>query len=143
MKIVKWNNEPDFPTIFSRFFNDDFDNYFNLGNHGYLPATNVVENEKEFEIEIATPGMEKEDIRINVENNVLTISSEKEVKKEEKDKNYTRREFSYGSFCRSFTLPKNIDIEHINACYEKGILKVALPKKEEEKTKLTKEIKIS
>jgi HSP20 family protein len=143
MKIVKWNNEPVFPAVFNRFFNDDFDNYFNIGNRGYMPATNVVENEKEFEIEIAAPGMEKEDIRINIENNVLTISSEKEVKKEEKEKNYTRREFSYGSFCRSFTLPKTVDVDHINASYEKGILKVALPKKEEEKTKLTKEIRIS
>jgi HSP20 family protein len=143
MKIVKWNSDPVFPTIFNRFFNDDTDNFFTPGNHGYMPATNVVENEKEFEIEIATPGMEKEDIKISVENNLLTISSEKESKKEEKEKNYTRREFSFGSFCRSFTLPKTVNVDQIKANYEKGILKIALPKKEEEKTKLTKEIKIS
>ena len=143
MKLVKFNSEPVFPTLFNRFFNDDFDNYFDLGNHGYLPATNVIENDKEFEIEIAIPGMEKEDIKLNVENNLLTIASEKEVKKEETDKNYTRREFSYGSFCRSFTLPKTVDVDQIRANYEKGILKVALPKKEEAKTKLSREINIS
>ena len=142
MKLVKFNSEPTFPVFFNRFFNDDFD-FFNLHDNGYLPATNVIEKEKEFEIEMAIPGMEKEDIRIGVENNVLTISSEKEIKKEEKEKNYTRREFAYGSFCRSFTLPKTVDADKINASYEKGVLKVSLPRMEEAKAKLSREIKIS
>jgi HSP20 family protein len=142
MKIVKFNQEPAIPALFNRFFNDDLDNFFNLGNRGFMPATNVVENDKEFEIEIASPGMEKEDFRIGVENNVLTISSEKEMQKEEKEKNYTRKEFSYGSFCRSFTMPKSVNVDAIKASYDKGILKVVLPKKEEEQ-KLSKEINIS
>lgn len=142
MKIVKWHNEPFFPSIFNRFF-DDFDNFFNLNNYGLMPATNVVETDQQFEVEMAIPGMEKEDIKVNVDNNLLTISCEKEDKKEEKEKNYTRREFSYGSFCRSFTLPKSVNVDKINASYDKGILKIMLPKKEEEKSKLSKEIKIS
>lgn len=143
MKIVKFNPDPVFPTIFNRFLNDDFDGFFNLGNRGQMPATNVVENDNEFEIEIASPGMEKDDFKISVENNLLSISSERENKKEEKEKNYTRREFSYGAFCRSFTLPKSVNVDAIKASYEKGVLKINLPKKEEDKTKLSKEIKIA
>jgi len=143
MKLVKWNNEPAFPVFFNRFFNDDFDSYFTSRDCGCLPATNVVENDKSFEIEFAIPGMSKEDIKINVENNVLTVSSEKETEKEEKEKNFTRKEFAYGSFSRSFTLPKTVDVEQINANYDNGILKIGLPKKEEAKTKLIKEIKVS
>jgi HSP20 family protein len=143
MKLVKWNNDPVFPVVFNRFFNDDFDNYFTKRDCGCMPATNVVENDKSFEIEFAIPGMNREDIKINVENDVLTVSSEKEAKKEEKDKNYTRKEFSYSSFSRSFTLPETVDADQINARLENGILKVDLPKKEEAKSKLSKEIKVS
>jgi HSP20 family protein len=143
MKLVKWQNEPVFPDFFSRFFSDDFETYFNKPNCGLVPAANVVENENAYEIEFAVPGMGKEDFKINVENNVLTVSSEKETKNEVQEKNFTRKEFAYGSFSRSFTLPKTVDVDKISAGYENGILKVALPKKEEAKTQLNREIKIS
>lgn len=143
MKLVKWNNDPVFPDLFSRIFTDDFDNYFGKRNCGMMPAANVTEKEDAFLIEFAVPGMQKEDFKVHVENNVLSVSSEKEVSKEEKERNYTRREFAYGSFTRSFTLPKTVDMERIDATYENGILKVSLPKKEEAKTQLSREIKIS
>jgi HSP20 family protein len=143
MKLVRWNTEPAFPDLFNRFLNDDFENYFGKRNCGYLPAANVIEKEDSFEVEFAAPGLNKEDFKINVENNVLTVSSEKEQVKEEKEKNYTRREFAYGAFTRSFALPKTIDIDKIGAAYENGILKVTLPKKEEAKTTLSRAISIS
>lgn len=143
MKLVKWNNEPVFPDLINRFFNDDFDNYFGKRNCGFIPAANVLEKDDAFEIEFAVPGMNKEDFKINVENNVLAVTSEKEITKEEKEMNFTRKEFSYGAFTRSFTLPKSIDIEKIDAAYENGILKVKLPKREETKTQATRVINIS
>lgn len=94
-----------------------------------VPAVNVVEHEKNFEIELAAPGMKKEDFNITVENGVLTISSEKEEKKEETEKNYTRKEFSYSSFTRSFTLPENVSEDEIKAHYENGILKLVVAKR--------------
>lgn len=95
-----------------------------------LPAVNIVENEKEFVIEMAAPGMRKKDFNIAVENNVLTISAEKEMEKDEEKKNFTRKEYSYEEFSRSFTLPENASEEKIKAHYEDGILKLQLAKKE-------------
>jgi len=143
MKLVKWNNEPAFPDLFNRIFTDDFDNYFGKRNCGYLPAANVIEREDAFDVEFAVPGMGKEDFKISVDNNVLSVSAEKEETKEAKEKNFTRKEFAYGSFTRSFALPKTIDIDKIAAAYDNGILTVTLPKKEEAKTQITREIKIS
>jgi HSP20 family protein len=143
MKLVKWNNEPAFPEFFNRIFNDDFDNYFGKRSCGYIPAANVIEQENAFEVEFAVPGMKKEDFKISVDNNVLTVSSEKEQVKEEKERNYTRKEFAYGSFTRSFALPKTVDVDKISAAYDNGMLSVTLPKKEEAKTKLSRVIDIS
>jgi len=109
-----------------------------------LPAVNVKETNDEFLIELAAPGMEKKDFKINFKNNVITISSEKEDKREEKKENYTRREFSYQSFQRSFTVPENAIVsEKIEAIYNNGILEVKLPKREEVKPQPEREIKIS
>jgi len=109
-----------------------------------LPAVNVKETNDEFLIELAAPGMEKKDFKINFKNNVITISSEKENNKEEKNENYTRREFSYQSFQRSFTVPENAIVsEKIEAGYNNGILEVKLPKREEVKPQPEREIKIS
>ena len=94
-----------------------------------VPAVNVVEHDKNFEIELAAPGMTKEDFHITVENGVLTISSEKEEKKEEAEKNYTRKEFSYTSFARSFALPENVSEEKIEAHYENGVLRLVVAKR--------------
>lgn len=118
------------------------------------PDVNIIENEKNYEIEIAAPGLNKDDFKINLNENVLTISSKfseeysdaDESKKEKKNdettkRNYTYREFCYGSFSRSFTLPKTIDIENINAKYDQGILHISLPLKKEE-AKFLKEITV-
>ena len=109
---------------------------------GDIPAVNIKEENDKFVLEMAAPGMKKDDFQINLDNYQLTISSEKSEKNEEKKDNYTRREFMYSTFSRSFTLPKTIDIDKIKADYKNGILTVILPKKEEE-AKLTKQIKIS
>jgi HSP20 family protein len=143
MKLVRWNNEPIFPDLFHRIMNDDFENVFGKKNCGCVPAANVIEKESSFEIEFAVPGMKREDFKINVENNILSVTAEKEEKKEENEKNFTRKEFAYGAFTRSFELPKTVDVEKIIAGYDNGILRVELPKKEEAKTQLTREIKIS
>ena len=88
------------------------------------------------------PGYDKKEINISLENNVLTISSEKEDKSENENLNYTMREFMHKTFSRSFTLPKSVNSDKIKASYENGILNLNLPKKEEEKVKLNREIKI-
>jgi len=106
-----------------------------------LPAINIKENDDEFGIEVAAPGMKKEDFSINYDNGRLTVSSEK--KNEKVDEKYNRREFSYQSFCRSFKVADNvIDNQKIKAKYEDGILYITLPKREEIKPKPAKEIEI-
>ena len=107
-----------------------------------LPAVNIVETEDQFAIEFAAPGLKKEDFKVNLDNNVLTVSSEKEDKEEDKNKNYTRREFNYSSFQRSFTLPDSANSEKISAEYKDGVLKIEIPKKEEAKVKPVREISI-
>jgi len=140
-------NENYLPSFFDRFFNNEL---MDWGNSNFsstntsLPAVNVKETNDEFLIELAAPGMEKKDFKINFKNNVITISSEKENNKEEKNENYTRREFSYQSFQRSFTVPENAILsEKIEASYNNGILEVKLPKREEVKPQPEREIKIS
>lgn len=140
-------NENYLPSFFERFLNNDLADW-NLtnfsGTNTSLPAVNVKETNDEFVIELAAPGMEKKDFKINFKNNVITISSEKEDKKEEKKDNYTRREFSYQSFQRAFTVPENaIMSDKIEATYNNGILEIKLPKREEVKPQPEREIKIS
>ncbi len=146
MTLAK-RTENYFPSIFDRFFNNDLMDW-NLSNFSStntsLPAVNVKENENEFVIDVAAPGMSKNDFKINFQNNVLTISSEKKEEKEDKKENYTRQEFAYQSFQRSFTVAENtIDSDKINAKYNDGILHITLPKREEVKPKPMREIKIS
>lgn len=140
-------SENYFPSIFDRFFNSDLMDW-NLSNFSStntsLPAVNVKETENEFIIDVAAPGLEKKDFNVNFHNNVLTISSEKKNEKEEKKEHYTRREFAYQSFQRSFTVAENaVDSDKINAKYNDGILHITLPKREEVKPKPLREIKIS
>lgn len=106
------------------------------------PAVNIIEDEKEYTVELAAPGLTKKDFNIVVENGVLTISAEKELEKEEEKKNYTRKEYSYEEFSRSFTLPENVSEEKIKAHYEDGILKLQLAKKELAKVPPKKEIQV-
>lgn len=96
-----------------------------------LPAVNIKEGEKAFELELAIPGFKKADFNIQVDENVLTVSSELKSENETKEENYTRREFAYSSFKRAFTLPETIDEDKITANYEDGILRLGLPKREE------------
>ncbi len=110
----------------------------------WMPAINIKENDENFEIELAVPGFNKKDFEITIENGILHISAEKKVENEEIDENFTRKEFSYNSFTRSFTLPDNVDVEDkINAKYKNGILKLTLVKLHEDEIKHKKVIEIS
>lgn len=117
------------------------DNFWDLSVKS--PSVNIAEDDKEYKIEVAAPGLEKRDFKIELENKFLIISSEKEEEKKEENKNYKRREFSYSSFSRSFQLPENVLADKIDAKYENGILKINLPKKELTVSKPKKEIKVS
>lgn len=140
MTLIRWHRPTGLADMFQNFFDSDFNDFFSRKFSD--PAANIFENPESFQLDLAAPGMKKDDFKIHLENNILTVSSEVEDEKMEEGKNYTRKEFSYGSFSRSFTLPKIIDLEKIKADYESGILKVLLPKKEEAKLEIKKEIKI-
>ena len=122
----------------------DWSNNNFAGLNSTLPAVNVRESDDEYQIEVAAPGMKKKDFKVNFENGRLTISSEvKDEKEEGKNSNYTRREYRYQSFQRTFTVPENlVDSEKIQANYSEGILYITLPKREEVKPKPAREIKI-
>jgi HSP20 family protein len=107
-----------------------------------IPAANIVENKDHYEVSLAAPGMKKDDFSIDVEGNVLTISAEKEEKKEEKDERYSRKEFSYTSFSRSFTLPEWVNKDKIDASYDNGLLRLHLPKTEEARRLSSKHIAV-
>jgi len=123
-----------------RMFNFDGDG-FEFPNR--IPSVNIMENEKEFKIEMAAPGLERKDFKVEVEGGILCISSEKEEEIKEEKSNYTRKEYSYNSFNRSFTLPENSMPDKISAKYENGVLAIVLPKKEMNVMKPVKEIKVS
>lgn len=131
------------PSLVDDFFKTNFwGDALDTANYS-APAVNIVENQDDFQIEVAAPGYTKSDFKVNLENNVLTISSEKENKKEENESKYARREFAYSSFSRSFTLSEHVDAEKISASYNDGILAITLPKKEEAKVKPAREIAIA
>ena len=131
MNLIKRNTVP-FPSIIDELLKPDW-----LGGmqnfNANIPAVNIKETDTNFGIELAAPGKTKEDFNIEIDHNVLTISSEEKTEKEENDNQgkYTRREFSYSSFRRAFTLPESVNAESINATYENGVLHVTLPKREE------------
>jgi len=108
-----------------------------------LPSVNISEEEDSFRIEVAAPGLEKKDFKIETEGGYLIISSEKEKESEEEKENFRRKEFSYSIFSRSFQLPENSISEKIEAKYENGILRLVLPKKEHTSVKHRKEIKVA
>jgi len=107
------------------------------------PALNIKEKKDEFEIELAAPGFSKKDFEVTIDNGCLNISAKKEMSKEEKEEDYTRKEFSYNAFERSLQLPENVSDEKIKAKYDNGILKFSLAKKEESKKMKPKVIEIS
>jgi HSP20 family protein len=148
MSLIKSTKDNDlFPSFVTDFFNSD--KFFGPGKwfekefEAFMPAVNIKENEKHFNIELAAPGFEKTDFKIHVEGDLLNISAEKKRESEDKNERFTRREYNYNSFARSFTLPANAEAEHIEATYDKGILGLKIQKKVETQVSGKKEIKIS
>ncbi len=132
MSLVKSSNRisPFTNSFLTEFFNTDRlfnDEFFTIGK---LPAVNVVDNDKSFNLEVAVPGMKKEDFHIDISNGMIIISAEHKEESEKKEKNYTRKEFSCESFERMFTLPENVNEIEIDAAYKDGILFITIPKKE-------------
>ena len=141
MSLVK-RNDVLFPSLLNEIFKPDwFGGMENIGKN--VPAVNIKENETDFELELAVPGRKKDDFNIEIDNNVLTISSEIKSEDSVSEKNYTRREFGYSSFKRAFTLPETIDEGKIKAKYEDGLLKFTLPKKKEALPKHKRMIELS
>jgi len=131
MKLVKWHsNKPGF-------YNENWNNFFN--DEFFKPATasqpavNIRETENSYSLEVAAPGLKKDDFKIELDKNILNISVTREKEQKEEQNGYSRREFHYSSFKRSFVIPETVDAEHIAGAYENGILNVQLPKKAEVK----------
>jgi len=117
------------PAYWDDFFNDSFFN--GMARFNRTPSVNIIEDEMEYRIEMAVPGMSRDDFRIDLEDDILTISSGQREEKEEKEHMYMRREFSFGTFKRSFRLPETVNQEKIEASHKDGILTVSLPRQEE------------
>ena len=134
-----WSNWID------NFFSSDLPSVFtpNFNTGITLPKVNIRETSDAFWVDMAVPGMKKSDFQIDLDNQLLSISTELKQEKESNEENYTRREFGYSSFKRTFTLPESVDDSKINASYSDGILNIHLPKKEEAKQKPARTIKIS
>ena len=139
MKIVKFNNKQIFPSLINEFFNDDFGVNFLNSNHS-VPSVNTIENDDSFEIDLAVPGMKKDDFSIELENNVLIISSE--TSNNVSNENLRLNEFNYSSFQRSFKIPESVNLDKIKGNYKNGILKVLLPKKKDSISKTNRLITI-
>lgn len=135
------------PSLIENFFGRDMNEFFNhnMPAVANVPAVNVVEHADGFRIEVAAPGLKKEHFKLNLNHNNLTISAYQENKAEEKDKEtekYTRREFSYSSFQRTFMLPNSVNADEIKASYADGVLTIEIPKREEAKVKPARQIEI-
>jgi HSP20 family protein len=136
MTLVKFNNKanntlmPGFNDVFDSIFNDTF---FNDRLVARVPAVNISESENNYHVELAAPGLKKEDFKLNLERNQLSISVEQSADHQDNQKNYSKREYSYGSFVRSFTLPESADHANIEASYTDGILRIDIAKREEAK----------
>ncbi len=140
--IRRFNNQyPDISNVFDDFFGGS--SFPAAQGTRSIPSINVKETEDEYNIEVAAPGLKKENFKVEVHNNVLTLSYEDEESKEQEEKGYTRREFSYSSFRRSFSIPRNeVDESKIDASYKDGVLMVTLHKREEVKPKPARMIAI-
>ncbi|MDQ0639713.1 HSP20 family protein [Pedobacter sp. W3I1] len=145
MTLVKFNPEkknssllPGFNDIFESVLGDTF---FTDRRLSSVPAVNISESNEEYHIELAAPGLKKEDFKVSVERDMLTISTEQRIENNSEGKIYNRREYSYAAFTRSFTLPESADPERIQAAYTDGILKLNIPKKEEAKA-ISRQIEI-
>ncbi|GAB3552986.1 Hsp20/alpha crystallin family protein [Spirosoma fluminis] len=142
--VMRSNN---IPSLIENFFGRDINDFFNPATAAMynVPAVNVVEHSDGFRIEVAAPGLKKENFKLSLNHTNLTISAYQETQKEEQEKSmekYTRREFSYSSFQRTFTLPGSVDADAIQASYNDGVLTINLPKREEAKVKPPRQIEI-
>lgn len=142
-------NGSGFPSLADDFFNDRFFGSGMLspfssfsGAMSEVPSANIRETKDSYIVELSAPGLKKDDFKIELEDGVLTVSCEKEEEKKEEEKDYKRREFSYTSFTRSFSLPENAQEDKINAHYADGILELSIPKKEMSVSKPKKQIKV-
>jgi HSP20 family protein len=141
MSIVK-RNDVLFPSLMNEIFKPDW--FGGLENTRFeVPAVNIKENEKDFELELAVPGRKKKDFNIEVDKNVLTVSSEIKNEETKTEDNYTRREFAYSNFKRAFTLPETVEVDKIKATYVDGLLRFTLPKKLEALPKPKRMIELS
>lgn len=142
MSIIRYNADDFVPTSFSnlvdRFFNESLTR---SGGSTFVPKVDILEKDNAFELHVAVPGMNKDDFKIDLKDNYLTISGERKVSNEKKDKNFRSIETQYGSFSRSFSLPENVDGTKINAKYNNGILELTIPK--DEKKVIAQNIKVS
>ncbi|MBD0333433.1 MAG: Hsp20/alpha crystallin family protein [Chitinophagaceae bacterium] len=150
MSLIRRNDDlfPAMPSLFNDLFTRDVWNWGlsnNSSTNTTIPAINIRESNDSFHVELAAPGMKKDDFKVELDNNMLIISSEKEDRHEEnQDEKYSRREFSYQSFQRTFQLPKDVvDADKIEAKYENGLLHLVIPKKEEAKQRPPRMINIS
>ena len=135
-----FNTRPMFSDFFNELYGDVLTPETKLNS---IPSVNITESTDKFIVALAAPGLSKDDFKINVEENVLTISAEKKEEGSEVKPNYSRKEFSYSNFKRSFNLPETVDTEQINASYENGVLALSIPKKSVEKEKSVIEVKVS
>ncbi len=149
MTLVKTNASlfPAVPRLFDDFFTRDLFDWFNnsfVAANSTMPAVNIKEDGEGFTVEMAAPGMSKEDFKIELENEILTISAERKAENEVKEgERFTRREFSYQSFRRSFHLPKStVDYDKIKAKYDNGVLNIRIPKREEAKALSARQIAV-
>ena len=132
------------PFYMTNFFDNElFPMLSNNNAKSTMPAVNIREDDKNYVLDFAIPGIDKKDLKIDMNEDVLTISSEVKNESEENKDGYKRKEFSYSAFSRSFYIPENVDREKIGANYKDGVLTVSLPKQEEEKNKISKTIEIS
>lgn len=145
MSLVKYNSEKglgSFDNLFDTFFNNNLTDVIGSDNNTSQASVNVIETDDDYRIEIAAPGLGKDDFDVTIEDNSLTISAEVEKEEGESTDKYTRREFNYSSFKRSFNLPDTVNAENISAGYESGILTLTLPKREEAKPQPARKIDI-
>jgi len=142
--LTRWEPFREFATLQDRINRVFRDSYSGTGQDealttsSFAPAVDVYEDEHKVSLKIEVPGIDEKDIDVRVENNTLTVHGERKIEKEEKEENYRRVERQYGSFTRTFTLPTTVDTENVSANYDKGVLKITLPKKAEAKPKQIK-----
>jgi len=142
--LTRWEPFREFSTLqdrMNRLFRESYNDAGqdeSLSTSRFAPAVDVYEDEHKVTLKIEVPGIEEKDIDVRVENSTLTVQGERKIEREEKEENYRRVERQYGTFTRTFTLPQTVDTENVSASYDKGMLKISLPKKAEAKPKQIK-----